>query len=171
MAKMNLVAVVIRDLNITFEIEDETVMPGYTQYEVHLLPKEIRKQIEEFEIKVISDLHESSATVFEGDETWFKDIRENLKENRNQGEGIPNVLMPSKIYDEFQIRFNEYSKEYSDIKESIISGYDEFVKEFMKGISESFPNATNVLKSIPSKEDYEKSRQMTLHKKEIGAIE
>lgn len=169
MEKVYLVGMVIGNLDLSFEIENQMDnLPGYSEYVVHLLPKDKREQINAFEEKVIMDLHDFSATLFEEDQKWFENISENLKESRLNGEGIPKVIMPPKVYEKFLPKFNEYKIQYNEIKRNIISEYDEIVETFKKGINESFPNAKGILEAIPTKEDYEKICQISIHKMETN---
>lgn len=154
MSKINFVCLVIENLSPSFEVEMDSL--GNIECEIYLLPKEKREQIENFEEKVIKDLYESSFATFKGREDWFKNINENLKESRECGEGIPSVKMTPKQYDDFLIKFEEYKKQYNEIKKSIISDYDEIVNSFKEGFKESFPHAVRLLDSIPSKEDFDK---------------
>lgn len=157
------VNITIERLDLSYEVE--TQWEGFPEdilLDVYIIPLEKRLLLEDFEEKVVKDFYKSSlCTMFEGTESYFENIRENIQDNWFGSDGIPKMVMTIDQYEKFLVKFETYKKEYNKLKNDIIAEYDQISESFKNGFKDAFPGAREII--IPSKEEYEQSFNMGIY--------
>lgn len=159
----------VKDLNINFdrielafplELPADEIPEEYRHMnngEIHVLPKKIRKKLEDFDQKVISFIQESMDSSLGRDQRILGFVKQDEDESER-----------------FLEKLNQYREEYFELRDEILSQYDTLVENFISLFVNSLVKKENREKVraslneiIPSKEEYGNSFVLSVEEQDM----
>lgn len=146
---------------LEFKIEQDIGnLKGQFEHTVHVIPKNQREILEDFDQRLYKEYKNSSICPIWEDSDWDDyDLEWN---EEMTGKNFVPVLIRPKQHKELLHKINTiYKKEYEKIKNEIIATYDHNVAIFKKLYNETFlEQPINYEEIIPNKEEYENSFEL-----------